>query len=817
MYFASSLSQHPRKPGCPRRLRCELLEPRAMLSAAGLTEAMPTMGEFDAESVMTVAEFSEAPIPIEEDSTLLSRFVSIEQLQQYLIQDALERYAGMFGSTTQSYWGWKCGFDDIMLEGGVTRLAVMSVADEDYSGTNTQVAGVDEADLVETDGSFLYVLSGRELIIVDVRVADQPEVASRVEFDAQPFAMYLAGDRLTVLSSRYDHEPGDDLLFVRSWGPPSQPRHETSVAVLDVSDRQTPTLVQETSLDGRYVDSRAVGNSVYLVLRDDFMLPPPEWLPEPVAIDDPEPDDGERLAEILAADMWCPLPEGTGVYETKQQYLERILGQVLQAALPGFSSVGPDGQPTDSGLLVEAMDLHHPITPGDGNLLSVVVFDMAADAPGPVSSIGLPTSGAEVTYVSADRMYVLTPQGQWWRGEEQQTEILQLDFNHAEGTVELTATGTVPGHVLNQFSVDRYDGRLRVATTLGNWAWGAGQGDSQNNVYVLQQSDQALEIVGRLENLAPGEKIYSARFSGDRAFLVTFRQVDPLFVINLTDPTAPQVAGELKIPGFSNYLHAVDDGYLIGLGRDADEDTGLYEDPQVSLFDVGDWSDPELVDRFTIETGRAGGLGVFDDHHAIAYFPDQHVLTVSVPEFNTTGSDGGWHYVYRNSLWVFRIDVGASAPADAAGDVALLGKIEHTSDVRRSVRIGELLYAISVDTVTVHDIFDPASLVGQVDLGLEAADPAGAFRMPGLIGSQAEPIGPFGQTSPAMPDWLETLRDVHILDILAHRNLDGAELSRIALWNAAIRSVTDAGQSPHDRARPAEQLEITDLLLLESE
>jgi len=667
------------------------------------------------------------------DVHTLTRFESAEELETYLVTDALERYAGLFGQPAYSWWPWYGGYwrnDFLTLDGGP-----VPAAEPGHSETNTQVAGVDEGDIVETDGNFLYVLSGQELVIMDAWPMEELGVASRVSFDGQPFAEYLNGNRLTVLSHEYipyDVGPIDPIIL---GGPvgfapvgmpyyyPNQP--VVTVSVFDVTDRDAPELVTETDVDGSYVDSRAIGNLVYLVLRDDFFLPAPERILVPgdpaIGIDGGISGGTSDLdAGLVAPDIGYLLPGEQYVYETEEQYITRIEGQVLDLALPQYTGYDTAGEPVESGLLSEATDVYHPLRPEHVNLISVAVFDTAADDPGPVSATSVPTDYASEIYVSLGSLYLL--QTGWWGSPE--TSIVKFDLDGTD--VNLAATGVVPGRVLNQFSADEYDYGdefgtcFRIATTDG-WASWDGRRVSANNVYVLQQDGEALKIIGSLqEDLAPGEQIYSARFTGDRAFVVTFRRVDPLFAIDLSNPVAPVVTGELKVPGFSNYLHAVGPDFLIGLGRGADEITGLFQDPQVSLFYVGS-GDPELVDRFTIETGRAGGLGIFDDHHAISYFGEHHILAISVPAY---GHDD-WlsRYRYRNDLWVFKIDTGTGGDdGNIAGDVQLLGRIAHDTSVRRSVQIDDLLYSISDNVVTVHDIFDPQETIAKLVYGATILD-----------------------------------------------------------------------------------------------
>ena len=695
-------SRRPGRSGSPRRhtrLRHEPLEHRLMLNAGGPAEpwiaAEASAGD---QSVGAQDASSQPAAELQENSAAIAKFTSAEHLEEFLVDDALERYADLFGQP--GYSGRK-----IYLADGTVSITNAADTLGGFSETNTQVAGVDEGDIVETDGNYLYVLGEADVAIIDVRDAGQMQVVSRFDVPGLPFAEYLIGDRLTVLSREWAEPQWDQpIITLFSEGPHETEGPELTVSVFDVSDRQAPTLVDQTELDGSYVDSRAIGDSVYVLASNDFVLPGPMLIPvldEEVEIGPPVPYGGLLV---------LPYPEGEYVYETQERYLDRIQGHVLDLSLPRFATSGPDGEAADSGLLTEPTDVYQPGSSHDTNLVSVVVFDVGDAQPGPASSVGVPVHYSAKAYVAPDSLYLFNYSGGWW-DEVEETSILKFDLDREDRSVELSATGTVPGSILNQFSVDEYGGYLRVATTSGWMGRWDGQGGLGNNVFVLQQDGQTLETIGQLEDLAPGEQIYSVRFMGDRAFVVTFRMVDPLFAIDMADPADPQVKGELKIPGFSNYLQAIDEDHLIGIGRHADEQTGLFADPQVSLFGVGDLANPELLDRYTLDTGRIGGMNVLPDHHAVAYYADHRILTVSIPAPDSPDS-----YYRANDLWVFKIDTAAVADSDPQpSKVRLLGRIEHDRSVRRSVRIGDELFAVSEDSVTVHDIFDPQTQLGELD------------------------------------------------------------------------------------------------------
>jgi hypothetical protein len=286
------------------------------------------------------------------------------------------------------------------------------------------------------------------------------------------------------------------------------------------------------------------------------------------------------------------------------------------------------------------------------------------------------------------------------------TSISKFNVNQSTGEISLTATGEVEGLLLNNFSVGEHDGHLQIATTTG---WMA-----SNNIYVLGQSGNQLTVTGKIEGIAPGEKIYSARFVGDRGFLVTFRKVDPLFTLDLSDPTTPRIVGELHIPGYSDYLQVIDENHIIGIGRNADESTGLFQELQISLFDVSDMSTPKLVDRHSFAGGRNTQSTANFDAHAVGFFDSYDVLAIPIY------SEGWWQGMFggvdntpifedqeQSSLPIFEIDVETG--------IESLGEIPFADRVHRSVRIGDVLFAISGQTVKSHAITNPAEQFGATD------------------------------------------------------------------------------------------------------
>ncbi|HEY6564992.1 MAG TPA: beta-propeller domain-containing protein, partial [Pirellulaceae bacterium] len=629
------------------------------------------------------------------------RFESLPALQEFLIQDALDRYAEQFGQEAWNGSWWN--YADVMPGTPGLELVFSTAGVANVSATNVQVTGVDEGDIVETDGDFLYILRGGELVIARARPAEDLEVASRVRTDGFALAEFLLGDRLTVISRpNQDWSSVDDfprpipfqpgILVDSLWPGSFNYRQATTVTVYDVSDRNHPTIVQTTKLDGSYRDARVLGDHVFVTLdHGGFMLPGPNL----------EPATGTEL--------------GRGRYETRETYLTRVRAEIASLTedlLPKYSSYNGHGQLVRTGLVATPEELHQPLG-GDGRqMLSVVSLDMRANEPGIVASSAVLGSGAAHVYASQESLYVFDQGYNDLDGNL--TRILKFRWNGANGSIEFAARGELAGMLNNQFSADEHEGILRIATTSRDTSVADWTMQSVNDVWILREDTGLLELIGAARDIAPGETIQSARFVGDRGFLVTFRQIDPLFALDLSDPENPQVMGELEVPGFSAYLQFVDENHILGIGQSA------TFTPQLMLFDVSDLTQPTLIDSFVFE--EIGWGAVAYDHHVVGWYADAGVLAIpfATGAFETIDENGDGipessGYVSRNELRLFSIDTHTEGPSDDG--IRALGSVEHPSVVLRSVAIDDVLYSIGTNEVMAVDITDPTHSVAVLPLG----------------------------------------------------------------------------------------------------
>lgn len=614
-----------------------------------------------------------------------------ESIREKLIAEADARYGDLYGTETDLVYYPIRGVEVPFGRSVLAKTAVFETVTLDISDTNTQVAGVDEADIVETDGEFIYVISGQELVIVRANAQgdSSPEVVSRTSLDYQPQGMFLNGDRLTLISRElqyaYTHthliRPAFDFVFA-----PRSSR--TAISVFDISDRNSPELSQDTVVDGTFVDARAIGDDVYVVVH--YQGSP--YLPTLATQYERRDEGGRRVYR----------------YETRDEYIARLDRVIENSIPPSAYRRRPDGT-LDRVRWLDGTTLDSEIGSVQGSQTNILRFNMRQTAPGPVDDLNIPVSSgwSSRIYASKNAFYILTQQyeqvesgGDFLRVEQSEvyTTIHKVDI--AGDRMAFEGTGRVRGYINDQFSVDEHNGYLRIATTTGN----LGNQTSENHLWILEDAGDALLIVGRVESLAPTEKIYSMRFDGDRAWMVTFRKVDPVFSFDLSDPLNPRVTGELKIPGYSDYLQLIDENHLLAIGRGT-IDSGSprfawFQEVQVSLFNISDMENPTLLHRYSFEGGRSGRSEALIDHHAFNYIADRNMLAVP---FNNPDS-GSW----IAGLITLHIDL--------ENGITQLGDVDQPGNIRRSVRIADQLFGISEQYLSVLNLDATDQVIDEVEL-----------------------------------------------------------------------------------------------------
>ena len=608
-----------------------------------------------------------------------------------------------------------------------------------FSNTTTQEIGVDEADVVKTDGTHVYVIrnSGGLSLLTIARIAppDQPSLQAQVELNGFGREIYIHGDKIVALLGtqgvffasggggfieggvaddfslaqeipapedgldidrdepldidvpRGDLETG--LGDPRFPEPPGFRRPQTIVTIIDISDPSNPKILSETSFDGIASASRLIDGVLHLVISNfqDFFY-------------DILPVTGDPSSDI----------------------------DTIQASqlLPRFTRVGPDGTPTDAGTIVTHKELYRPSDPDGVGIVTVVSLDV--DNAASFSAVGV-VAEPGLIYSSLSALY-LTNTNYDFRGDRRETTDIHK-FSYVDRGAVPVASGSVPGRVLNQYSMGEHEGFLRVATTVGPTFSNFGQRTpAHNNVYVLGQDDTELRIVGQVEDIAPRETIQSARFLGDRGYVVTFEQIDPFFTLDLSDPTAPRVVGELKIPGFSTFLQPLDDDHLLAVGRYIPEQGFGPWGVQLSIFDVSDFANPKQSANVILGRLTGANSEALFNPKALTYFPERGMVALpitvdrffffpfddgfvvnsdDVPTVDAQISDGevpppdlsepidgdDFTSMSFDGLVVFHIDVDAGLTEMGRIDARFPGQSTYGSSFTRGVFIGDDVFVVT--------------------------------------------------------------------------------------------------------------------------
>ncbi|CAN5876175.1 beta-propeller domain-containing protein [soil metagenome] len=564
----------------------------------GSCSAEPSTGEQGA----TTSTFVD-PGPLAAPS--LAAFDACDSFLDYVKTNAIER-VGPYGldNPNHGWWGGR-----MFAEDGAEQAASEPSSNggsQSFSETNVQVEGVDEPDIVKTDGERIVMLSEGMLIVVDV-TGSEPVITGRLHLGNRSVqSLFLSGDRVLLFGSLWTTfhplaRPGDLIA----------PQYQSpSMELVEVDISGDPTVVRSMTIDGLFVSGRMVGDTIRLVSSSG-----------PVGLE------------------WS-FPEGTGL-RAEQQAVEENKEIIRRSTpdnwIPYYIVSDANGRTTDQGTLFDCNRASHPEEFAGLSMLSVVTIDLG-NGLDVIDSTGVLANGSTV-YASAESLYVATQNWETWRwgmegiADEQPetvtTDIHKFDISDPTVTTYLS-TGTVEGYLLNQFAMDEHNGHLRVASTTSPSWWGSGF-ETESLVTVLADSGQGrLSQVGVVDGLGQTEQIYSVRFMGDMAYVVTFRQTDPLYTLDLSDPAAPEVVGELKILGYSAYLHPIDEGLLLGIGQDA-TDTGQIQGTQVSLFDVSDPANPTRVDQITLSEGSSSQVEY--DHHAFLFWEPTGLAMVPVQQW----------------------------------------------------------------------------------------------------------------------------------------------------------------------------------------
>ena len=683
--------------------------------------------------------FINPPVAEEDSNGVVKKFGDYTELKEFM-----EEGINTIGYGSSSSFGGINTFEEgtdsiskssgeILTWGSAAAPSSVPVAEagEDYSTTNIQVSGVDEGDIVKTDGKYIYTVVGNEVIIVDAYPTLDAKELSRIKLDSSPNGIYISKNKLAVYGQNYNIHVAKEYNNIL----PERRGSYTFLKIYDISDKSKPILKRSFDLEGNLQNSRMIGDYIYSVTSSYNYYYDDEF-PIPVIV-----ENGKVLSnDKSVADCYCP-----NVYYFDIPYHSYNFTTVTALNINNdLEKIGSevyllDGQ--QNNLFVSQNNIYVTFNK------QVSEMELTMEV---IQELLIPKLDKKdqerILEIQAAKSYILSPEEKLEKiglifekynrsltDEEQEkleeemekaieqkysdiskelekTVIHKIEINGSE--LRYKTSGEVTGRVLNQFSMDENNGYFRIATTK-NRSWSRfGNEDtreSYSNLYVL---DGDMKVVGEVEGLAKGEKIYSVRFMQNRAYLVTFKQIDPLFVIDLTDPINPIVAGELKVPGYSSYLHPYDDVTLIGLGKETNDSGSIIGGIKLSLFDVSDISDPKEIDKYVLGDRSSNSIAI-NEHKAFLFSKEKNLLVIPVSMQEETvwdimeaeeGIESGENIKsmpptkrkYFNGAAVFNI---------SEKGFELKGKIDHSGEndnnyrwnngVRRSLYIDDTLYTLS--------------------------------------------------------------------------------------------------------------------------
>ncbi|QOJ13859.1 MAG: beta-propeller domain-containing protein [Planctomycetia bacterium] len=574
------------------------------------------------------------PAPVNNNSgsnkaTLLKPFTGGDELVRYVRErvGASNRRVGLFRNF---------GAAPTAAEGAADANTSGGSDDGSFSTTNIQEAGVDESDVFKSDGTHFYLAKGKSLRIVRATPTNELAEIGRLDIEESIESLYLFEGRVIVLAQDYGRPGEIGIALIDIW-PPYYAGGNTVIYDVDVSDPAAPKVARKTELDGGLIASRLTGGRLILVLN---IVP---RVPSQLGV----------LTPLSAADV-----------------------------LPRVRAAGREQA------AMNATSIYYPDAPNGWYMTSITTLD-ASNVESVLGATAV-MANAGTVYVSASALYLSDTDYDETDNFRESTSIHKFSFDEG-GVAKYVASGSVSGRLLNQFSLGEHEGVLRLATHIQPAlpAVGIGFGGNaadvavatepaprparaqarndatvaSNAVWVLGEADGQLKQLGAITGIAPDERIYSARFLGDTGYLVTFRQIDPLFTIDLSDPANPQLLGELKVPGFSDYLHPVSEKLLIGVGRSVTLTPWGGAVPtslQLSLFDVSDLKNPVAIQQLELG-GYGSGSEVNHNHKAFTFLPATGVLALPVTLTNDDYKpffEADSRYVepqYRTGVIAFRV------------------------------------------------------------------------------------------------------------------------------------------------------------------
>ena len=738
-------------------------------------------------------------------SPLLETYNTCGFLEMDLKDHLKEEMRVNLGTGSYYYGGWGIMDDMVMVEEGMPEMAMDDAADADvgsapntatsdksssggqegvdYSGTNNQEQGVDEADFVKTDGSYIYLVNNGyndwgvypsgHVHILEIPEAGNVSYLSNISIEGRPTEMLLVDDKAVVYSNVYiysyyeEKHPLDELVKkeIKREVEDSKPASSntissesedgkaddseesedfvedeyyeydyyyrttsfTKLTVLDLTNRSSPQVTRELYIEGNYQTARESGGTVRMVSYG--------WM------------------DIYGLKTWLDFSDYSTYWQLDwdSSKREQIWMEVMNETIE-YNDKIIDQTPLDDLLpriyekTGDEITTHKYTESGDGNCQN---FAAASDSAGQgitsIMTLDLLEenfsfnadhilSNWATVYASGNVMVMAeSAWDSWWFWGDEESEYQEMTNLHVfdisnPGQTDYIASGRINGTIENQFSLSEYNGNIRVCSTTGQWGrwWMDDPEPMMSHVFVLglNSDETEYEVIGHVGDIAPDESIWSARFMGDKAYIVTFRNIDPLWTIDLSEPRDPKVIGELEIPGVSTYIHPMGDDHLLTIGIAGDEDGLHWGVTQISIFDVSDFSNPKLASSLQLNSASSEDNGwsysyseATYEHKAFQYWEADGLLAVPMSTHRYYSDykeiDGRMYYSsgyeYLSKLMLIKAEPGK--------DLEIYDEVDHSSfydskywwdnpDVRRSIFMegGDYIYAISEKGITAHNV-----------------------------------------------------------------------------------------------------------------
>lgn len=574
----------------------------------------------------------------------------------------------------------------------------------DHSTVNNQVEGVDEADVVQTDGEYIYQVNRNRIIVAKAYPAKEMSVVKVVEFSDEkgftPSQLLMGENKLIVIGSvstmiQYTPSPlptasirpvpskVPDMSLtptpaVTSGRYYSFTKTITKAIILDLTDKTKIKKIREIDVEGSYLSARKIGSYLYLIANKNISYF----------------DDKDMM------NLFKPTYRDTNASQDYSELSYSEIHYFPEFTRPNYMTIaGVNVDDPDSKLFVSSYL-------GAGQNMYVSQNNIYIAETGYYSS--------PIIMPAADSVSILPIIPRTFNTNN----TLIYKFSMEKGNVTFAGKGEAPGNILNQFSMDEHKDHFRIATTSIGKDY-----KTLNNLYIM---DKELKVTGKIEGIAPGEKIYSTRFMGDRGYMVTFKNTDPLFVFDLKDPSKPEILGELKIPGYSDYLHPYDENHIIGIGKDTvessyDQNFAWYQGMKLALFDITDVNNP--VEKFKEIIGDRGTTSeVLTNHKALLFSKAKNLMAfpvtvMTIPENlkSETKEPGSVYGTFQfQGAYVYNID--------PEKGFQLKGRITHmtpedcmkiggyyyggNTKVERVMYIDDTLYTLSREQIKANNIDD---------------------------------------------------------------------------------------------------------------